>query len=55
MTIDEKLEILHDSIKSLEKVAVAHRATIEARELQTEGHDHRIKALLAIIEENNRS
>lgn len=38
MTIDEKLEILHDSIKSLENIATAHQFTIEA-------HDRRIEAL----------
>jgi hypothetical protein len=55
MTIDEKLEILHDSIKSLENIAVAHQALIEAQDRRTESHDRQIEALLAITEENSRN
>ncbi len=55
MTIDEKLEILHDSIKSLENIAMAHQANIEAQDRRGESHDRRIEALLAITEENARN
>jgi hypothetical protein len=48
MTIDEKLEILHDSIKSLENIALAHQGSIE-------DHDRRIEALIRISEENARN
>jgi chromosome segregation ATPase len=48
MTIDEKLESLHDSIKGLETIATAHQSTIEA-------HDRQIEALLKISEENARN
>src|SRR5262249_44933037 len=43
MTIDEKLVILHDSIKGLEHIAAMHQQTIEA-------HDRQIEALLALAE-----
>ena len=48
MTIDEKFEILHDSIKSLENIAVAHQASMEA-------HDRQIDGLLKTSEENTRN
>ena len=48
MTIDEKLEILHDSIKGLETIATANQSSIEA-------HDRQIEALLKISEENARN
>jgi prefoldin subunit 5 len=48
MTIDEKLEILHDSIKSLENIAGAHQTSIEA-------HDRQIGDLLTIAEKLSAS
>jgi chromosome segregation ATPase len=55
MTIDEKLEILHDSIKSLENIAVAHQASIEDHETSIEAHDRQIDGLLKTSEENARN
>jgi 3-methyladenine DNA glycosylase Tag len=46
MTIDEKLEILHDSIKSLENIATAHQTTIEVHEDSIAAHDRQIEALI---------
>ena len=47
MTIDEKLEILHDSIKGLEVIATAHQGSIEA-------HDRQIADLLTIVEQHSQ-
>lgn len=55
MTIDEKPEILHDSIKSLENIATAHQAAIEAPDDSIEAHDRQIDALLKITAENARN
>jgi hypothetical protein len=45
MTIDEKLEILHDSIKSLENIAMAHQPSIEVHQAAIEANDRQIAAL----------
>jgi chromosome segregation ATPase len=55
MTIDEKLEILHDSIKSLENIAAIHQASLESYEGSIKAHDRQIEALLAITQENARN
>lgn len=53
MTIDEKLEILHDSIKSLENIAMIHQASLEGHDRQIESHDRRIEALLSQAEKQS--
>jgi uncharacterized protein (DUF3084 family) len=48
LTIDQKLELLHDSVKALAGAVAAHDDKIEA-------HDRQIGALIEVAERTNKA